>query len=222
VGGVFAELEPEHQIALLESRSDAEAADILAHMPPDDAADLLLELPEERRTRVLGRLPLVQLAKVRALLGYNPETAGGVMIPDFLAVSDAASLSSVLDSVRASDLAPLLTDAVYVVASDGRLVGSVPVVEMLRHDGSQTVGAVLSGRPISVPTHADVPEIAVTMTDYNLSVLPVVDVNQRLVGLVTVDDVLELMLPTDWRTRVRLYESADEGSPSSASKSSAE
>ncbi|HYA68282.1 MAG TPA: PRC-barrel domain-containing protein, partial [Acidimicrobiales bacterium] len=98
---VFEELDAEHQLEFIRSRSDSEAARLLATMAPDEAADLLTELDQDRRLPVLELLPLNKQRKVRSLLSYNSETAGGLMSPDFLCVADTMSVADVLDAVRA-------------------------------------------------------------------------------------------------------------------------
>lgn len=207
---VFEELDPEYQVAYLQERPEAEAAEILANMAPDDAADVLLRLERERRERILAWFPLPQLQKVRMLLGYNPETAGGLMSPDFLAVAPETTVDEVRRQVRVSRLPPRVLDTVYLLDEAGRLVGEIGVSELLRHDEPEAVGAVVAGESVSVPVHADIPQIAITMTDFNLEALPVVDEENRLLGVIAVDDLLEVMLPPEWRVRVQHYPAAEE------------
>src|SRR5579864_4383499 len=101
---VFEELEPNHQQEFIEERSDADVAEVLARMESDDAADLVSELPEERRDEVVRLLPLVQRRRVRALLGYDPATAGGLMSPEFLRVFTQATQQEVLERIRTSSI----------------------------------------------------------------------------------------------------------------------
>ena len=103
---VFEELDPEHQVDLLRSRSDEEAARVLSAMAPDDAVDLLTELDQDRRLPILQRLPAATQAKLRRLLTYHPETAGGLMNPDFVALEEDRSVAGALDEVRASSAPP--------------------------------------------------------------------------------------------------------------------
>jgi Mg/Co/Ni transporter MgtE len=181
-------------------------------MAPDDAADVLLQLERERRERILARLPLPQLKKVRTLLGYNPETAGGLMSPDFLAVPNRATVEEVREQVRASRLPTRVLDTVYVLDERGRLVRQVAVSELLRHEATAPVSAAVAEEPVSVQPHADIPEIAIVMTDFNLEALPVVDGENRMLGVIAVDDLLEVMLPAEWRVRVQHYPSIDRSS----------
>ena len=201
---VFEELDDEHQIEFLRERSDAEVAAVLAEMNPDDAADLLLQLEQERRLPVLELMPPAQRRKIRVLLGYNPETAGGLMTPDFLALPSPTTVTEALAAVRRSELTPELLYVIFATDAAGTLAGALSIVELCRADPSaQLAGLVQEGYP-SVPPDADVPEIARVMTDYNLISLPVVDGDGRVIGTLTVDDVLELTLPSDWRRRFGL------------------
>jgi CBS domain-containing protein/sporulation protein YlmC with PRC-barrel domain len=202
---VFEELDTAYQVEFLEARSDAEAAEILTNMSPDDVADLVLELEQDRRERILGRLPLIQLRKVRMLLGYNPETAGGLMNPEFLTVSSDTAVGAALDMVRKSHLPPTAVATGYIVNSNDELVGALSVAELLRHDPSRAIADVAARDPVVVRPHTDIPEIAMKMADFNLEALPVVDDEHRMIGVIAVDDLLEVMLPEEWRIRVQRY-----------------
>ncbi len=196
---VFEELDPDHQVEFLRSRSDEEAARVLSAMEPDDAVDLLTELDQERRLPILQRLSPATQLKLRSLLNYNPETAGGLMNPDFVSVPSSATVGEALDAVRSSTAPPQAAGVVFVTGEGGRLEGTAPVVSLLRAEHSETVAAIERPDPASLPADADIHEVVRKMTDYNLAVAPVVDEEGRLLGQITVDDVLELMLPSGWR-----------------------
>jgi Mg/Co/Ni transporter MgtE len=198
---VFEELDPEHQVEFLRERSDEEAAKLIARMAPDDAADLIVELDQERREPILSLLPPRQQRRVRQLLGYNPSTAGGLMSPDFIALPEAASVADAIRRVRESDIAPETASTVFVTDLDGKVCGSIPVVALIRSEERTPLAELNHGEPPKVHPEADLPEVANLMTDFNLVALPVVDEQDRMVGVITVDDVLELMLPTGWRWR---------------------
>jgi CBS domain-containing protein len=206
---VFEELDAEYQVELLQTRTDAEAADILANMSSDDVADLVLTLEPDRRDSILGRLPLVQLRKVRMLLGYHPETAGGLMSPDFLALPPQTAIGAVVDAVRTSQLPPNAVGTVYVIDETHQLIGAVLVIELLRQDPIQAVGDVAERDPVAVRPSADIPEIALKMADFNLEALPVIDEADRLIGAIAVDDLLEVMLPAEWRAIVQRHPGPD-------------
>ena len=137
-------------------------------------------------------------------MGYNPATAGGLMSPDFIALEPGASVADALARVRASEIGPQMLTTVYVLDDAGALAGSVAIVGLLRAVAQARLAEVAEPEPESVPTDADLPEVARTMTDYNLAMLPVVDEERRVVGVITVDDVLEQTLPAGWRRRFGL------------------
>ncbi len=198
---VFEELDTDHQIEFLRSHTNEEAAAILGRMAPDDAADLLGELDQQRRLRVLNLMPPSQQHKVRALLQYNASTAGGMMSPDYIAVPRGTTQAQALERVRVDEVVPpqLLT-AVLVIEPDGRLLGCVATISLLKGNaGAPIEKANLS--PARVLVDDDLPEIALLMADYNLTVVPVIDRDGRLVGAISVDDLLEAIVPNDWRRR---------------------
>jgi Mg/Co/Ni transporter MgtE len=201
---VFEELDDEHQLEFIRERSDSQVAAVLSRMAPDDAADLIAELDQERREPVLSLLPPKQQRRVRNLLGYNPSTAGGLMSPDYVALPETATVADALRRVRESDTPPEVTSTVFLTDGEGKVCGSVPVVELIRSSERTPLVELNRGEPPMVHPDADLPEVANLMTDFNLVALPVVDENDRMVGVITVDDVLELMLPTGWRWRHRV------------------
>jgi CBS domain-containing protein len=195
---VFEELDAEHQVEFLQGRSDTDAAAVLGGMGADDAADLIAELPQERRASILARLPLPQQAKVRILLSHNPSTAGGLMTPDFVAVDEKSSVGETLERVRK---APTTILAVHITNAQSRLIGSVPIQALLRAPGEAVIGDSLEPVSARLGVGADFTEVALLMADYNLTEAPVVDEDDHLVGVVSVDDVLETLIPDVWRRR---------------------
>jgi CBS domain-containing protein len=201
---IFEELDEEHQLEFLRERSDTEVAGVLARMESDDAADLLMELDQDRRLPVLELLPASKRLKVKRLLGYNPQTAGGLMNPDFLVVHERSTVEQAMELVRRSDIDAERLPTVVVVDGAGHLVGSLSVVALVKAAGHEAIGGLLDASRPAVAADTDVPEIARLMTDYNLMSLPVIDGDGTPIGLLAVDDVLELMLPSDWRRRFGL------------------
>jgi CBS domain-containing protein len=199
---VFEELEPEHQVEFLDSRSDLETADLLAHMAPDDAADLLNELDQERRRPVLELMPAREGQKLRSLLRHHPSTAGGLMSPDLVAVERGTLLVDVMERVRTAVNVPSpLLAAVFVIEADGRLIGTVTTAEVLRglpHEPVEGLPQLVNG---GVPLDADLQDVALRMTDFNLFAVGVTDDEDRLIGAVSVDDVLDNLVPAEWRRR---------------------
>ena len=198
---VFEELDEHHQLEFIRERPDGQVAAVISRMAADDAADLIVEIEQERRGRILALLPATHQRQIEALLGYNPSTAGGLMSPDFILLEETDTVARAIERVRSSDLAPGTLTTAYLRDAEGRLSGSVPIVTLLRTGLGASLHAVAEREPVSVRADADLPEVARTMTDYNLVMLAVVDEDARMIGVVTVDDVLELTLPTGWRRR---------------------
>ena len=196
---VFEELDSEHQREFIESRSEPEAARLLARMPPDDVADLITDLDQERRLPQLEALPAALRAKVRALLSYNPETAGGLMNPDFLQLDGSTTVAEAIEAVRRSPVAPEALTTVYCHDPNARLSGAVPIVRLLKSPATATLAEVTESDPVAVRSDADLHAIVRKMSDFNLQSAPVVDDERHMVGVVTIDDVIELMLPNGWR-----------------------
>jgi CBS domain-containing protein len=198
---VFEELDDEHQVEFLRERSDGEVAAVLSRMASDDAADLLLEIEQDRRLPILNLLPAAKQRKIKGLLGHNPSTAGGLMNPDFVSVSSAETAREALARVRASELGPQQVSTVCVVDESGSLIGAVSLAELVRAAEDETVSSLIDAPTPTVAAVADLPEVARLMTDYNLTAMPVVDGDGKPVGIVAVDDVLERLLPEEWRRR---------------------
>ena len=196
---VFEELDTEHQLEFLSTRTDKDAARVLATMAPDDAADLIADLDQERRLSVLEALPQPTQAKVRALLSYNPETAGGLMSPEFLALPGDTVVSEALEEIRRSPVAPEALGVIYTTDEDGRLTGTASVVRLLKSPAAARISDVADLDPAAVRPDTDLHAIVRKMSDFNLAAAPVIDDEHRMIGVVTVDDVLELLLPTGWR-----------------------
>ncbi|MGB2952851.1 MAG: CBS domain-containing protein [Gaiellaceae bacterium] len=195
---LFEELESHHQLEFIAQRSDAEVAELLSRMEADDAADLIGDLPEERREDVLELLPAVQRRRIRALTGYDEASAGGLMSPDFVVLYTQATRDEALAKVRSSSAPAEALAAVFVVSTARRLKGQVAVVDLLRADEGRLLGELAAPAP-SVRPDADLEEIAQLMADFDLTIVPVVDKDERPLGVVTVDDLLELLLPRGWR-----------------------
>lgn len=198
---VFEELDDQHQREFLEERPDAQAAEVLTRMSSDDAADLIGELDDERQEALLALLPPAHQRKLRALLGYDPATAGGLMSPDFVCLGQDTTVSAALDAVRGARAPREALSVVYVSAESGRLTGAVALVELVRADGEAALSDVVEGEPTVLSAADELEEIARVMADYNLVCAPVIDDDRRVLGVVTVDDLLEVLVPSTWRRR---------------------
>jgi Mg/Co/Ni transporter MgtE len=182
--------------------SNEEAAKVLERMAPDDAADILGELDQERRKPVFDLMSPTAQHKLRKLLQYHPSTAGGMMSPDYVWVTRGATAAMALEAVRVDDKAPhQLLNTVFVTEEDGKLIGSVSTADLLRTDGARKVEE-LELVSCRVTTGADVTDVTLTMADYNLIALAVTDAAGNLLGAVTADDVIEAIVPEEWRARL--------------------
>lgn len=196
------EMEPETQVEVLEDLEPERAADILEEMSPDDAADLIADLSDATRTEILALMDHEEAEEVRELLAYPEESAGGMMTTEFVAVPATLTASQTIDRLR--DLEP---DAetiyyVYVVDDDSRLVGVLSLRDLIVAKPDTAIGVVMFAEPVAVGILADPDEVAELVAHYNLLAVPVVDDSGVLVGIVTVDDAMDSILPAGWRRRV--------------------
>ena len=198
------EMPEQDQIRLLNSLGDIErSADVVEEMQPDDAADLLGEMPPEQRERLLTAMQSVQAEELRRLLRYDKATAGGLMTSQPLVFAPDAPVAEVLARVRDRDLPATTAAQVYVcepplLTPTGRYLGSVGFQRLLRRAPSTAIGECIEAR---IYVRADLPEreLAARLAAYNFIGVAVCDSAGRLVGAVTVDDVLDHLLPVGWR-----------------------
>ena len=184
----------------LESRSDAEAARLLSRMEPDNAADLITEIEQERRLPILELLPNEQQAKVRQLLSYNADTAGGLMNPDYVSVAPNATVADALEAIRTSRVPAESLQAVFIVDDSGQPIGAASIAPLVRARPGELALSVARTQLAHVHPHWDVLRVSRKMSDFNLTVLPVLDdEHAKMIGVVTVDDLLEELLPQGWR-----------------------
>ena len=199
---VFEELDEDLATRLLGARTDAEIAGVLARMRADDAVDAISELPQRRRQPVLDLLPIGQRTKVLTLMGFNPTSAGGLMGVDFLAVACDVTVGEALEAVRkASSLQAEALTSVHALDAGQRLCGVANLATLLQTDPRTEFSQVWDDDPVRIGADTDMVDVAVLMSDYNLVTIPVVDERRVMIGLITVDDVLEITLPDDWRRR---------------------
>src|SRR5580704_11760006 len=199
---VFEELDEDLATRLLGARTDAEIAEVLSRMGADDAADAIAELPQRRRRPVLDLLPAGQRTKVLTLMGFNPASAGGLMGVDFLMVGCDAQVRDALEAVAGSaSLQPEALTSVHCIDGRGGRCGVARLVSLVQAAPQTPMRQIYDDDPVRVGADTDVVDVAVLMSDYNLITIPVVDERRKMIGVITVDDVLEVTLPDDWRRR---------------------
>ncbi len=204
---VLGELPEAEQIVILGTLQERRAADVLEAMDPDDAADLLAELSHVDRDRLLELMEPDEAEPVRQLLKYSEDTAGGIMTSEPVILAPDATIAEALARVRSPELTPALASQVYVcrppsATPTGRYLGLAHIQRLLREPPSTLVSGVLDDLDPLRP-EAPLAEVTRYFATYNLVAAPVVDVQGRLVGAVSVDDVLDHLLPEDWRERAR-------------------
>ena len=195
---LFEELGDEHQLEFAEDRDDHDVADLMARMETDDAADLLSQFDDERRSRILALLAPVQQRRLRALLGYEPLTAGGLMSPEFVAVYAQATQQEALDRIRRAATPSDALQWLFAINTHHRYRGAVSLPDLVRAEPDETVANLIS-HSRCVRADADLDEVVRAMTDYDLTIVPVTDSDDRPIGIITVDDVLELIAPPPGR-----------------------
>ncbi len=201
---VLEELPEEDQVEILEHLDAERAADVLEEMSPDDAADLIADLPPETAASLLELMEPEDAADVRRLMGYGEMTAGGMMTPEPVILPPDATVAEALAHVRNEDLSPSLAAQVYVCrppqeTPTGKLLGVAHIQRLLREPPSSLVAGVLDTSLDYLRPEATVEDVAMFLATYNLVAAPVVDDSGRLVGVVTVDDLLDHLLPEGWR-----------------------
>ncbi|AXO33011.1 magnesium transporter MgtE N-terminal domain-containing protein [Micromonospora chalcea] len=206
---------PEHdQVEILAALDRQRAADVLEEMEPDDAADLLNELPPPEQDVLLDLMEPDEADPVRQLLRYASGTAGSVMTSEPVILPPDATVAEALARIREPQLSPTVAAQVFVTRAPlttptGRYLGMVHFQRLLREPPADLLGGIVVNDIDPLRTSTPLPEITRRMATYDMVSMPVVDRNNRLVGAVTVDDVLDHSLPRDWRDR-------DAASPSSA------
>jgi Mg/Co/Ni transporter MgtE len=202
---VLEEMPERDQVEILAGLGDDRAADVLDHMSPDDAADLIAQLPEERGEHLLELMEPEEAEDVRFLLSYGPDTAGGLMTTEPIIVSADATVAEGLALIRRHDLPPALGAAVCVTLPPyepptGRFLGIVHFQRMLRYPPHERLGSLIDQGLEPVKADTSAAEVSRILASYDLVSVPVVDEKHRLVGVVTIDDVLDYLLPDDWRS----------------------
>jgi Mg/Co/Ni transporter MgtE len=201
---VLEELPEEDQVDILEHLDSERAADVLEEMSPDDAADLIADLNPETAATLLGLMEPGEAEDVRRLMSYEEQTAGAMMTPEPVILSPDATIADALAHVRNPELTPALAALVYVCRQPletptGRLLGAAHIQRLLREPPSTLVAAALDESMDPLRPDATIDEVAAHLATYNLVAAPVVDDEGRLLGAVTVDDLLDHMLPENWR-----------------------
>lgn len=201
---VLEELPEDDQVEILSQLKNERAADVLEAMQPDDAADLLSELPAETAEKLLRLMEPDEAEPLRRLLSYDEDTAGGLMTTEPVILAPDATIAEALAVVRRAELSPSLASNVYVCrppleTPTGRFLGLVHIQRMLREPPHAAIGGIVDQDIEALLPSATLGQVTRFLATYNLVGVPIADDDGHLLGAVTVDDVLDHILPADWR-----------------------
>ena len=201
---VLEEMDEDDRVSLLAELEGERAADVLGEMDPDDAADLLREIGQERAEALLKLMEPGDAEDVLRLMNYEDYSAGGMMTTEPIVMSADYSVADALASIRHQEISPALASQIFIARQPletptGRFIGTVHYQRLLREPPSTLLGSIVDTDSRGVRPDASLHEVSSHLASYNMLSLPVVDANNRLLGAITVDDVLDHLLPENWR-----------------------
>jgi len=199
---VVEEMEPGTQVDVLEDLTPERAADILEEMSPDDAADLVADLDQETRDEILALMEKDEADEVQELLGYDEDSAGGLMTTEFIALEEHTTAGDAIDRLRELEPDAETIYYIYVTADDGQLVGVLSLRDLIVARPETPIRDVMIREPVAVAATASKDEVAEVVAHYNLLAVPVVDEQNVLMGIVTVDDAIDTVIPAAWKKRL--------------------
>ena len=203
---VLEEMNDSDRVALVKTLEEERVADVLGEMEPDDVADVLKEVGGATAEELLNLMEETDAEDIRRLMKYEDYSAGGMMTTDPVILDIEATVADAIAAVRRKELAPAISSQVFVCRAPletptGRLVGVVYLQQLLREPPTLNLGLIVDATPVALAPDSSLNEVVRQLANYNLIALPVVDENDRLLGAVTVDDVLDHLLPENWRNR---------------------
>jgi len=199
----LSELETEAQSAMIKDMEAGKAAEILEEMPPDEAADIIHDLPPEKARTILEQLEKDTASDIQELLGHEGDTAGGIMTTEFITCPEGLALSEVVRKFKAD--APEMETVYYIYGTDaeGKLTGVISLRELLLGAPEMCLSDVMETKLKTVAPETDEMEVAKLISKYNLVALPVVDAEGYLLGVVTIDDIVDRILPPEAKRKRR-------------------
>ena len=201
---VLEEMDEDDRVSLLAELEGERAADVLGEMDPDDAADLLREIGQERAEALLKLMEPDDAEDVLRLMNYEDYSAGGMMTTEPIVMSADYSVADALAAIRKQEISPALASQIFIARQPletptGRFIGTVHYQRLLREPPSTLLGSIVDTDSRGVWPEASLHEVSSHLARYNMLSLPVLDANDRLLGAITVDDVLDHLLPENWR-----------------------
>ena len=202
------EMQAERQARILGDMDQERAADILEWMSPDEAADVLGDLPEEKAEELLGLMDQEEQADVAELLPYEDDTAGGLMTTEFVTLPRELTVGEALARLREMAETPNMIYYLYVVEAEGswKLMGVIALRSLILADPTMPLEDAMRTKFQKAEPDEPAKDVAQRIAEYNLLALPVIDESGDILGIITVDDAMEILLPKDWRQRLpRLF-----------------
>jgi flagellar motility protein MotE (MotC chaperone)/sporulation protein YlmC with PRC-barrel domain len=194
--------DPKLQETLLSAVGDEKAAEILEEMPPDKAADLLGDMPEEKASSLIGKMEVEDASTLKELLKHDQDTAGGLMTTEFIDIRLGQRVQDVFKVLRSEASEAELIYYLYIVDADGRLTGVMTLKDLILADPLKKVEDVMVHDPASVRVGDGIMAVAEITTKYKVLAVPVVDYENRLKGVITIDDVFDVVLETGWKKKL--------------------
>ena len=189
---VFGQMNQGLRQRVMTESSPTQLASLLERLPPDDLADLIGDLPEDQRTELMALLGRDSKAEVETLLKYDPNSAGGIMTTDIFSLPHSLTVEQAIDNIRGREAVEMVF-YLYLTDEDRRLVGVVSLRQLLLSRPNTVLHNIMNRRVMSVTTDTDQTTVALLVDKYRLLAVPVVDADNVLVGMVTVDDVIEVI-----------------------------
>jgi Mg2+ transporter MgtE len=195
------EAEPEVQASVVQMMEPEKAADILEEMEPDEAADVLSDLSESKAEELLETMEPEEAHDVEELLEHEEDTAGGLMTTEHVAFTPSVTVAEAIQRIRDEAKEAETIYYLYVTDPEGKLLGVLSLRELIQADPGQPLEQLMHPEVITLRAETGLREVAELLTKYNLLTLPVVGGEGEMLGIVTVDDVLNLILPMIWKKR---------------------
>jgi Mg/Co/Ni transporter MgtE len=189
----LSEIDPDIQASILESLSEEKAADIIEEMSPDEAADILADMEEERSDAILEEMEEAPAHEVEELLEHREDSAGGLMTTEYVAVLNSVTVAAAIAAMPGHDYALESTNTIFLIDAEGRLTGAVPLARLFLGDPSVQLSSLQDDRLVSVPVKERQERVIEAFDKYNLVTLPVVDHANRLIGVITADDIIAVL-----------------------------
>jgi len=191
----LSELKPETQVDIISGMDTDKAADIIEEMPPDEAADVLSDLPADKAKEILESIEKEEAEDIQELLSHEEDTAGGLMTNEFIAYTPETTIREAIERFKKDAEEIEIVYYIYVVDADEKLLGVISLRELLLAEPDAQLSNIMVSKLKTVSPETDEKEVAEIISKYNLVAIPVVDTEGYLLGIVTIDDIMDMILP---------------------------